>query len=372
MFVINSPLFAEASRKLKAFAVQQFRHSDFGKAMAQVSQAARKGSPEFVRRQAMAQLQKLSPQNTLRQLARAEFGEVVKQIEKYARSGGLKSEITKFLGDLGPTGKIIQAIIDPGRSSSLQNDLQAAINLIRSFGGEVLMPKTAEPTLGDIARGLQTAQQRLQEYGFSIVGSEGPPRRIVQPEPGRATVDVEMRPIRGKRETSRVSADHPMLTGEMVSAPSSTNVYEFGYDIESLSLYVRFQTAHDEGARGSAGSLYRYSGVTPEEFMSLYRVRNSGGGSGSDRSPGAWVWDHLRERGTVSGHKKDYELVGIMGGYVPRKATLKRTKEIIGKRGGVLKRKGLEEWYEQRAVRTHSGRMVHSVLPTARVSRVIR
>jgi hypothetical protein len=38
-------------------------------------------------------------------------------------------------------------------------------------------------------------------------------------------------------------------------------------------------------------------------------------------SKGGWVWDHLRIRGTVSGHQKDYELAGIVGGYVPRKAT---------------------------------------------------
>jgi hypothetical protein len=53
--------------------------------------------------------------------------------------------------------------------------------------------------------------------------------------------------------------------------------------------------------------------------MGLYALRNKGGGDG----PGSWVWDALRIRGTVSGHQKDYELVGIMGNYVPRKATVR-------------------------------------------------
>ncbi len=302
----------------------------------------------------------------------ADFGGLVRGIQRYSgRNVASRQVVNQFLTSLGPAGRLIQTLIAPSGSSNLTRELQSAMNLIRAFGGEVLPGAGREWTdLRDVDRAMQAALKRLQEYGFSVVGSEGPPRRMVQPEEGRGTVDVSLgwRP-KGREEYRRVSADHPMVTGEMVRAPNSTNVYEFGYDMESAYLYVRFQATHEAGAQGGAGPLYRYSGVTPEEFLALYRVRGQGGGNG----PGAWVWDALRIRGTVSGHQKDYELVGITGGYVPRKATARPVYKTTGKRGQKLKRPrkvGIEEWYEQRTVKTHEGRFARSVLPTTRVASV--
>src|SRR5690606_31284603 len=52
-------------------------------------------------------------------------------------------------------------------------------------------------------------------------------------------------------------------------------------------------------------------------------------------SKGDFVWDNIRVRGTVSGHKFDYRLVGVREGYVPRKAVLR----------------GDGEWFEPRQMR---------------------
>ena len=71
-------------------------------------------------------------------------------------------------------------------------------------------------------------------------------------------------------------------------------------------------------------------------------------------SKGEWVWDHLRVRGTHSGHQKDYALVGIASGYVPRKATVRRnpwTNEI-------------EEWFEKRNVMGDDDQWYESALQT--------
>jgi len=149
----------------------------------------------------------------------------------------------------------------------------------------------------------------------------------------------------------RFSVEHPIVTGEMVSAKSS-NVHSFGYDIESAYLYVRYlgyvrgqRNADGSAVRGGPGSLYRYRDATPEEFLTLLAAN----------SKGEWVWDHLRVRGTHSGHQKDYELVGVSGGYVPRKASV-RLNQKSGK---------LEEMFIQRRVRAIGGGWLTSALPTA-------
>jgi hypothetical protein len=118
----------------------------------------------------------------------------------------------------------------------------------------------------------------------------------------------------------------------------SYRVYEYGYDVESAFLYVRF-VADTWGTEGQKlpGSLYQYAEVTPEMFLSFHTARGSN----------SWIWDHLRVRGTVSGHQKPYRLVGIMGGYVPRKATLKADGE----------------WFIKRQIKTTSGKWLESQRP---------
>lgn len=370
MALSNSPLFQAASRQVKATAQRQFRQSDFGRLLSEVGRASKGGRPQVGVQDAVRRYGRLGrPQSAIKQLMGAELGGLVREIERYSRGSMVnKRTVSNFLASLGPAGKLIETLASPSKTSALTKELKAASDLVRAFGGEVLPGEgKAWKTLEDVERAYRAAQQRLQEYGFSVVGSEGPPKRFPQPEGERKTIDVY-----GGVESrkSRVPANHPMVTGEMVRAPSSTNVHEFGYDVDAGYLYVRFQASGGQGQRGGPGPLYRYSGVTPEEFMGLYRVRSQGGGNG----PGAWVWDSLRIRGTVSGHQKDYELVGIMGGRVPRKATVRPKYQTIGKRGKPLKQprktKGVEEWYVQRQVKTHDGRWARSVLPTARVAGV--
>lgn len=370
---MQSPLFQEATRQVQAAASRQFRSSQFGRLLTEVQQAVR---PNNAGQQVQNTLRRFSaaakPSNVIRQMMGAEFGQVVQAVERYSRGGGTAQQrlVDEFLNQLGPAGNLIKSLVNPSRKAGLTAELNTAMNLIRAFGGEVLPGKGKEwATMADVERGLAAAIKTLEKYGFTVSGSQGPPRRApAETLNHRKTVDVEMGYRKG---TSRVRPDHPMVTGEMVKATGSTNVYEFGYDLPNGILYVRFQTAHEKGSKGSAGSLYQYTGVTPEEFMGLYRVKDMGNGSG----PGAWVWDVLRVRGSLHGHHKDYKLVGIMNNYVPRKATVRTVYETKGKRGQPLKRPrkiGEEVWYEQRTVKTHEGRWARSVKQTTRVSRPLR
>lgn len=137
--------------------------------------------------------------------------------------------------------------------------------------------------------------------GISPTTLQGTPRRVVT----LPMADT------GRR---RFPIDHPIITGKPVKAESS-NVYSYWYHYDSATLYVRFwEVAHEGKWKGThqAGAVYSYANVTPEEFITLYNAD----------SKGKWVWDRLRVRGTVSGHRKDYRLVAVSGsGYVPRKAT---------------------------------------------------
>ncbi len=382
MAVINSPLFQEAGRQIKRQVRLEFARSDYGRLMSEAARAVQQaGQASDMQRQvnrAMGFMRgAANPSRTIRELMGAELGGMVRAIERYARGNNVQAELVRdFLRSIGPAGHLIESLMSPTKKAKLLEELQAAMQLVRAFGGETL-PGPTWTTPEGLQRGLAAAQQILEEYGFTVAGSSGPLRHVPEPEWGRKALDVEMGV---GSPAKRVPADHPLLTGEMVSTSASTNVYEFGYDIEHLYLYVRFQATKQGGLRGGAGALYRYAGVTPDEFMRLWRVRDQGDGEGGDGTPGTWVWTHLRQRGTVSGHKKDYELVGIMPqwikgfgevqNYVPRKASVRATYRTTGLRTGKpLKhpvKTGMEEWYETRTVRTHKSRMVQSVLPTAR------
>ena len=109
------------------------------------------------------------------------------------------------------------------------------------------------------------------------------------------------------------------------------------------------------------GPLYRYDGVSPDAFLSMLTAG----------SKGTWIWDNLRIRGTVSGHQKDYSLVGIMPtpeypeGYVPRKATVEPIMQYYGVRGQPLvqpRKLGVREGFTEREVRTGRGQMLRSQL----------
>jgi hypothetical protein len=121
--------------------------------------------------------------------------------------------------------------------------------------------------------------------------------------------------VEGKR---RFPVDHPIVTGEMIPTPHSSNVHSFGYDVEHAYLYVRFNApAKDNVRTHSPGPIYRYHNVPARIFLAMIAAP----------SKGTFIWDSIRERGTLSGHKYDYALVGTTNGYVPRKATLRASGE---------------------------------------------
>ena len=72
----------------------------------------------------------------------------------------------------------------------------------------------------------------------------------------------------------------------------SSNVYEFGYDIDNHYLYVRYQEPHEHGTKAGPGRSIATRPCSPTSSLRY----NAG-------SKGIWVRDNLRIRGTISGHQ---------------------------------------------------------------------
>lgn len=232
----------------------------------------------------------------------------------------------------GPSGR-------PPRSG-----LQAIADiLVRALGQRAVdflgTPQTEEAA----TRLVEDALRRLKPDLFPADRTRPEPQRShagatrSQPTPRANLVRIGGRIL-------NVPPNDALLTGEMVNVQSS-NVHSIGYGFnrdhpERGTLKVRFlQPDHTSGSRGKVpGPLYQYFDVHPFIFMAM---RESA-------SKGKFVWDKLRIRGTVSGHRYRYRLAGIAQGYVPRQATL---------------RMHAQEWFVQRTIRV-GDQVLRSQLPT--------
>ncbi len=333
-----SPLFRNAARLFKQ-AEAEFRKSPAGTILREVQALSqgRKGSPAKLS-QALRRAGKQQPHKLIQESVGAEMGDIARSMLRYAKGGAKdRAAIDQFLKAMGPIGQALKAIMGPVRAGETGTtaSLSAAINLIRSAGMEVLpgMDVKGGP---QFERAFNAVQQWAESQGYTLRPTDAPPGAIGT-TPGMLGGLPPERPamVRGKQQlrktvdipmsaggSKRYPVSHPLVTGEFVTTPNSTNVHSFGYDMPNAILYVRFLGAGPEGRRAGEGSLYRYSPVTPEEFDQLYRVRRGGGGEDGSSTPGTWIWATLRVRGTISQHQKDYALVGVMDRYVPRKATL--------------------------------------------------
>lgn len=361
-----SPLFQMAAKELADAARREFAASGLGRALGEVEQAVRGGggwranrpqAPDRVGR-ALLRYRHGGARMLLNELRGVGFGEFAREIERYAKGGGESADLAREILDLlGPAGQVIRTLVGIGGGGG--SDIDRLLRLIQAFGWEGL-PGPGQGTASQRQRAVEAAYELLKRERPELLG-QGPapaPRGPGKyPQTGRVGQgpqgDYVELPMRHGGDR-RFPPDHPIVTGDMVPAPGSSNVHSFGYDVDAAYLYVRFlgyrrgeRGPDGRAARGGPGSLYRYASVTPEEFLTLLAAG----------SAGEWVWDHLRVRGTWSGHQKDYELVGIEGGYVPRKATVRRNF-ATGE---------LEEWLVKRTIYTQEGNWLESQYEEERV-----
>jgi hypothetical protein len=284
----------------------------------------RVGAASTVFQQALKEWQQHSrwTDSTIARLAGADFGSVIREVQRTLRQGGIAGQlVSEVLGALGPVGNLIDTLVTSQRSqaNSLNADVESAMQFLDAMAPDTLSgpgrraAKSGRHTR-TVAQQIESAVEFLQSQGYEVTApaelaaeAEKPVYPAGSPitkSAGRSS-DVEV-DIDGTKKT--FPADHPIVTGNYVQCGSS-NVHSFAYQLQGSRLLVRYLPSAAEG-RGK-GTLYAYENVPPRKFLALLNAGSKGG----------WIWDNLRIRGTVSGHQHDYRLVAVTGGYVPRKAT---------------------------------------------------
>ena len=225
-----------------------------------------------------------------------------------------------------------------------RSGLHAVASLLVRALGDRAMEFLGTPQSEAAAEQLITdALRRLRPELFPAERTQPEP---VRPTPGatRSGAGPRANLIRIGGRILNIPPDDALLTGEMVPVTSS-NVHSIGYDFNREdpvkgTLKVRFLQRDQKGGSRSKvpGPLYQYFDVHPFIFMAMRDAA----------SKGKFVWDKLRIRGTVSGHRYNYRLAGVAQGYVPRQASL---------------RSQAQEWFVQRSIRV-GDRVLRSQLPT--------
>jgi len=355
---MGSNLFDLAASTVRRAAVEQFRRSTYGQLVNEVGNASK--LPQRVQPEAFGRLvdkyqHRVRPEQLAREVTGLDFGKFVRQVERYAKGGGAEQAIVgQLLKQWGPAGQLIKSLIGSGAlgKGSLQRELDAATKLLESFGHLVIPPK-GSPTVGQMRQGAEGLIDYLETQGYEVKKRipQAPAEEEELPEGGKVlpfgispkTASGQPRQVvdlPGDDGTVRVRVDDPLVTGEFISVDSS-NVHSIAYDVENALLYVRYLApAGPDEERTQPGSLYQYRNISPLQFQQFQRAS----------SKGRWVWDNLRIRGTVSGHRTSWALVGIMNGYVPRQAT------YMG---------GGQEWYIRRKLYMGKGRWAQSQLADA-------
>ena len=173
-----------------------------------------------------------------------------------------------------------------------------------------------DDVLNEVAKQRRADQRRQTREGTSP-GLKGLPGWNKTPEP-------EPQPDYGPAVDQH---DMDLLKGTMYEVRSS-NVHSIGMRTDQVgantgTLLIRYLATQQGGVRSGPGSLYGYFDVPVTLFLELQHAA----------SKGIFLWDHVRVRGTISGHRYVYELLGInsqyAGGtmhenYVPRQAAILR------------------------------------------------
>lgn len=282
-----------------------------------------------------------------------QLAQILEAIAKFSRGGrrGLSHGLWRMIGGaFGPLGELVGVVADvfSGNRSPTQKDINDAVAMLHEFGYEITPrgPSTGPPP---IAPGHRVGQPRS-------VNTVSQPGQRPPPLPGRRSTEqppplpwnrpgYQPPPLPGKTgrvppvadpwgpettiDTRRVT---PQFANQEIETPESSNVFSFAYDADVGQLYVTYKAAGpltNERSRTGyrkrphvRGPTYAYGGAGRPIPNSLYEQFVT-----ETHSKGMFVWDHLRVRGTVHGHKYPYMLTAgeLRDGsiYVPRKATAK-------------------------------------------------
>lgn len=314
-------LFSVASSAVRKQARRDFQRSSLGKALAGAKREAN-GSPMG------RALRRIN-----RQVRGVPMSGLNRDIERYGLHGYAMQAVNALLGAFGPFGRAIAQRLSRKRPS---DQLEAAADLLRSYGMEILHSDTRNPGYG---RGEMAARQLLEQAGYRI-SPQGDLERD-EPVTERRSASVPAGNVQVEQENDQ--EEQMPEVSPLIRTPGSSNVYSFQYNYKTSTLYVRYQAHRVNrdavelksthglgrvkgslgrtvgGKTGGPGPMYAYFDVPVRVFERIIRHQSAGGA----------VWDDLRIRGTAYGHQYAYSLVDAQeietkegkGYYVPRKIT---------------------------------------------------
>jgi len=257
--------------------------------------------------------------------------------------------VKSVLGLLGPVGRAISTAIDARHQSGFVTTAAKSVNRVRDLINQLSGEDTATP----------------EERGGQLI--PGPPRpNVILPTENRppagpfipqqesglppgVTTDGRVLHIQTGGYNRKIPVSDPIVTGKMLRVNSS-NVHSIGFQLNlkmpsASKLIVRYlAAATGQQRRTRPGPTYAYDNCGPDLFNFMKRAASKGG----------FVWDNLRIRGSRVAHRHTYKLIGVAGGYVPRRATVKNGREM----------------FVQRSVRTGRGNVLRSKLPTVVLGRI--
>ncbi len=164
------------------------------------------------------------------------------------------------------------------------------------------------------------SERREQPGASSTTPDEDRPHRNVRVLPdGRWHV-------RAAGFDMKLNPDDPLLTAEMLPVASS-NVCKIGFQMNFNNpkiggLVVQYFQKSQRGAGKIPGPSYLYKNAPVSLFQQL---RNA-------PSKGEFIWDHVRERGTIAGTQYEYVLIRAAESYLPRRAMIVNGRQVLRKR----------------------------------------
>ncbi len=279
------------------------------------------------------------------------------EVMRYARGGsGHLLRRTLEQGRLGHLWEPVEFLL--GRSHHAKHQppgrIEEAIKLLTSLGFKVVPPSVSQtpPTKSGVPVSATTSGVPPalpgSASGTGRPANSGAPNRGVLAPPGlppqRGTPPPQGAPPQNKPPVGTFPGQQYI---DMIGVASS-NVYAIGYNDYTHTMRVQYLASDILGSgvkgrghsgknrvrgklggtvsrqRGGPGPVYDYYNVPPQVFEQI----------ASATSKGRAIWDKLRIRGTIYGHRYDYRLVGASVNrvinaagvpfakltYVPRKA----------------------------------------------------
>lgn len=260
-------------------------------------------------------------------------------IEQYVANKGAAVALDWMWTALGPAGVALRQLMGiKSQAAKTTEQLEAAVQLLKEFGFDIKRP-AGKSKDRDVSKLLDELPEILEEAEEAATKPKDtralPSPRSRRPDVRRAPPEVPEIVPATPRVRGPIPADQYMSA--FVETRDSSNVYGFQYDYVQQILYitykapgppVRFKNAKTKDGKPyrlriraqKRGAMYAYGGAKSPVPESVFQ------GLDRARSKGTFVWDNIRQRGTIYGHQYPYRLVQgyVQAGrqtYIPRKAT---------------------------------------------------